>query len=944
MCVKSTTLLILLLFPIAAFALIAKDGDVISGFRWDETIIIPNNASVTLSYAFIGEGIICEGNATITIVDSNIVRGDYAGIQIGGEGTTLTIKGDGLLLVDGDVGIGMGMTEADAKGGDIVIEGGTITAGASSTDGGWNAGIGTTKSDAKLSMGSISIKGGSVIARGGYWDESTPEEYCVGLGMSYGDENDAIGPIVIYDDVDMLDVYGSKENLAFVHDGSSVVSDSDMDKYFNIVEKIDNRGFHHTIYYSRKKDRFITISNYVEHGSIEASTLTAKAGDKVSLTSVPDEGYSVFWRVYDEKGDLVEVADDSFIMPASNVIVNAVFVLESTPIIFAKIKENITATDGSILIDSTREGVTIVDGAHVTLAGLSLSYATYGIVCEGNATITLLGKNVVNNFFGPGIQIGGPGTTLTIKGDGFLGIGTTFMLNLDGSLDLNTNIDGSAGIGLSGVYKKNMAGGDIVIEGGNISIVGGTGDFVGGAGIGTGYVFDGSASIGSITIKGGSLKVDGGFGEARKEFASGIGKGGVWENEVISVGPIIIYHGVEKVDVSSISEEVTYKFANGDDMDNPSEYFSIEKENSRQVIRSLYPVHIVANSALGTVTAKVASTTGKAAVGENVSLVVTPNIDCNLKTLTVTDAAGKEIKLVNDSFVMPLGEVTVSATFVPKYPTLMFSENRQSVTINGQYDGNDTLKITEPILVYNVEYLRNFTTDGYSTIVLPFDVYTNKLTGVDSILSFGGIVPHEGKKAVGMNVVWERDSGRVKLQANTPYMLKMNESTLGIRGPVTLVPTEAAVTAVDGWEFRGTYVYTAWPEGDEDLCRVYGFAGSSNDDVGVGEFVKFGAGSWLRPLRAYLINTNVTCDSKVRPAGAAARPVMASIKEELPDQMDVIILGDGAESEEHTTVIGRIDTRTGEFKMLRNYDLKGRSVQGKAKARGAYYGKKVLNK
>lgn len=102
MCVKFTTLLILLLFPIAAFALIAKDGDVISGFRWDETIIIPNNASVTLSYAFIGEGIICEGNATITIVDSNIVRGDYAGIQIGGEGTTLTIKGDGLLLVDGD--------------------------------------------------------------------------------------------------------------------------------------------------------------------------------------------------------------------------------------------------------------------------------------------------------------------------------------------------------------------------------------------------------------------------------------------------------------------------------------------------------------------------------------------------------------------------------------------------------------------------------------------------------------------------------------------------------------------------------------------------------------------------------------------------------------------------------------------------------------------------
>ncbi|WP_405338996.1 MBG domain-containing protein [Fibrobacter sp.] len=46
----------------------------------------------------------------------------------------------------------------------------------------------------------------------------------------------------------------------------------------------------------------------------------------------------------------------------------------------------------------------------------------------------------------------------------------------------------------------------------------------------------------------------------------------------------------------------------------------------------------------------------------------------------------------------------------------------------------------------------------------------------------------------------------------------------------------------------------------------------------------------------------------------------------------------------HSTAIGRVDARTGEFKMLRNYDLKGRNVQGKVKAPGAYYGKKVLNK
>ena len=59
--------------------------------------------------------------------------------------------------------------------------------------------------------------------------------------------------------------------------------------------------------------------------------------------------------------------------------------------------------------------------------------------------------------------------------------------------------------------------------------------------------------------------------------------------------------------------------------------------------------------------------------------------------------------------------------------------------------------------------------------------------------------------------------------------------------------------------------------------------------------------------------------------------------------MDVVIV-ESTNGNEHTTVIGRIDTRTGEFKMNRNYDLKGRKLNGTHQARGAYYGKKVLVK
>ena len=66
-----------------------------------------------------------------------------------------------------------------------------------------------------------------------------------------------------------------------------------------------------------------------------------------------------------------------------------------------------------------------------------------------------------------------------------------------------------------------------------------------------------------------------------------------------------------------------------------------------------------------------------------------------------------------------------------------------------------------------------------------------------------------------------------------------------------------------------------------------------------------------------------------------------SASTDLPDEIDVL---EEDEDGEHTTLIGRINTRTGEFKMLRDHDLKGRKLYGKPAAHKAYYGKKVLNK
>ena len=111
--------------------------------------------------------------------------------------------------------------------------------------------------------------------------------------------------------------------------------------------------------------------------------------------------------------------------------------------------------------------------------------------------------------------------------------------------------------------------------------------------------------------------------------------------------------------------------------------------------------------------------------------------------------------------------------------------------------------------------------------------------------------------------------------------------------------------------------------------------------------MKVGEGAWIRPMRAYLVKKDKM--QAVRANGAyVKRPTVEP--EELPELMSIVIDVDDEgkdDSAEQTTVIGQFNTRTGEFKMNYDrgkFDLKGRRVNGKNNARGAYYGKKVLKK
>ena len=291
-------------------------------------------------------------------------------------------------------------------------------------------------------------------------------------------------------------------------------------------------------------------------------------------------------------------------------------------------------------------------------------------------------------------------------------------------------------------------------------------------------------------------------------------------------------------------------------------------------------------------------------------------------------------------------EATIPGTFTEEaHIAINEVDGKKYVSIDMDSDAEGEFKITEDFEAENVKFNRTFTPNAYSTIILPFTVNTAKLAGVDSILAFSGLtVDKDGKKAVGMDVVWTKNKAHKDLAANTPYMIKMLDGNLDISGSVMFKKTEEAVVEVDNeygnWQFSGTTTYKKWEENDPEIGSAYGFAASDDEELGVntGDFVKIAAGAWIRPMRAYLVKQPGA--KKVRANGSYA----VKQSDALPEKMSIVVIDHDDNGGIHTTTIGFINTRTGAIQMNRTYDLKGRSVNSaKRTAKGAYY-KKAIKK
>lgn len=258
--------------------------------------------------------------------------------------------------------------------------------------------------------------------------------------------------------------------------------------------------------------------------------------------------------------------------------------------------------------------------------------------------------------------------------------------------------------------------------------------------------------------------------------------------------------------------------------------------------------------------------------------------------------------------------------------------------IDGNYGGKDTVSVPDAVEVNAIEFVREFTPELPATVVLPFSLPEG--ASVNAKFYQLESVEQEGRSWVAnMRKIGKNTTPK----ANTPYVIIPEDSELQFEfsGTATLKTEKIEMTwSSDGnWYFTGAYVYRPWVENDEVLGLAYAFAGSNEDEVATGDFGRMGEGSYIVPMRAYLSKAN---SSIMLDPSRFGRPQTLSdmSSTELPENIDVKFM----DEDDKVMAIGRMNTVTGEFKIDRWYDLKGRSTNKMPTTKGAFYNKRVIVK
>ena len=151
----------------------------------------------------------------------------------------------------------------------------------------------------------------------------------------------------------------------------------------------------------------IALAN-VSNGSIYASALTAFAGDEVTLTATPADGYVLdSWIVTDANSTAIPVTNDVFTMPSSAVTVSASFKSVNTPPSNGSVLFSCDFGTSAVALANYTGGTSYNNASSITYTASDANYVKIDTGSAGNMTSANLfigGKN------------GGAGLTATISG------------------------------------------------------------------------------------------------------------------------------------------------------------------------------------------------------------------------------------------------------------------------------------------------------------------------------------------------------------------------------------------------------------------------------------------------------------------------------------------------------------------------------------------------
>ena len=560
--------------------------------------------------------------------------------------------------------------------------------------------------------------------------------------------------------------------------------------------------------------------------------------------------------------------------------------------------EELLLENGDVIsgtIDGTKRKVRILvaNNARIMLSNAEVfgvnegQFMSAGIRCLGNCTLDLRGKNIMKGYYEsyPGVQVpedkDGQKYTMTIEGDG--------------SLEASSNGYGT-GIGCN----RYTNCGHLVIKGGKIKAVGGYTS----AGIGSCK----DVTIGNIVIEGGEITAAGG------QYAAGIGGGGYNAESkcgdiTISGGKIIAMGGEGAAGIGRADEGSCGKV-------------TITKDVAKVI----------------------------AIKGKNAPYSIGGS-DRFVGTVTVDDVEGS---IEENPFMRPA-----------KAAEIVTPGSKTIGIIDGDYSGNEAVNFAKDMVVDTIIFKRTFPVvvggNNYSTIMFPFEIKAEEIENLDLVYMFLGIgVDKSNNKYVAVERVWySRFVGTTyTMEAYKPYLIKLksNATNILINKTTDLVlkatPTEDGdfdVMQSDDYNQYGNYVFRGvvqgktWDANSPEVlgtnkAAAYGFAGTATSDISVGQFVKVGEGAFIKPLRAYIYKSPVP--QNVKANGAHALRQTASINDDVPETMKIVVVDRKKDGEEQTTVIGQFNSRTGEIRLNRTertYDLKGRSVRDAGRmAKGVY--------